>query len=85
MSAPRNPIVKLSVVAALSAVVLICCGCLRSRLASDDAGFRDAPGMPKQDFGRPGQRLGQMGLDSRSREIESSLGVEGEPPRLLDR
>jgi hypothetical protein len=35
-----------------------------------------AAAMPQGNFNRPVERLGQFGVDRRSRDIESSLGVE---------
>ena len=60
-------------------------GCLRQRWRAADESFRDSPAMPRQNFGRTAEQRGQAGLDNRSREIESSLGIEGEPPRLFER
>ena len=70
----------------LSATLLVAAipGC-RSPFLRDDVGFRDHPAMPRQNFGRPGQEHGQMGLDQRARDIESSLGIEGGPPRFFRR
>lgn len=60
-------------------------GCLRQRWRAADESFRDSPAIPRQNFGREAEQRGQAGLDNRSREIESSLGIEGEPPRFFDR
>lgn len=62
----------------LAAVLLsssIAGGCLRARVRSAEPQLRDAPAMPKANFGRPVQPLGQLGTDPRTREIEKSLGV----------
>ena len=60
-------------------------GCLRQRFGAADESFRDSPAIPRQNFGRTAEQRGQSGLDSRSREIEASLGIEGGPPRFFQR
>ncbi len=69
----------------VASALIINAGCLRNRRPADEAGFRDHPAMPRQNFGRRSEEIGQLGLDPRTREIESSLGIDGEPRRLLDR
>ena len=66
-------------------LLLSATGCLRSRFLSEENGFRDSPALPRQNFGRPGEHHPQAGVDSRTREIESSLGIEGRPPRIFAR
>jgi len=69
----------------LATTLLMSAGCLRQRWQGEDVGFRDHPALPQQDFGRPAEQHGQAGLDARSRQIESNLGIEGEPRRIFDR
>ena len=67
------------------AMCLIAPGCLRQRLASSENEISDHRPIVRQNFGRPAKQRGQVGIDDRAREIESSLGVEGDLPRLFDR
>ena len=60
-------------------------GCLRHRLASDEEGIGSRRPIVRQNFGRAAEERGQAGIDDRAREIESSLGVEGDVPRLFNR
>lgn len=69
----------------VSALSFLNLSCLRNRLQTEDDGFLNQPAMPKPNFGRTGEPIGQTGLDPRSREIEASLGVEGDPPRFFHR
>jgi hypothetical protein len=66
-------------------LLVVSLGCLRNRWSAEEETFRDHPAIPKQHFGRQGEQIEQMGVDDRSRQIESSLGVEGGTPRLFNR
>lgn len=80
---------RLRLTAMLAAGLLfLASGCLRGRVPSNDTGLGEATAtspQPKSQFRRQMDSLRQAGLDDRSREIESSLGVNDEPTRLFQR
>ena len=80
-----SPIFKNLACLLASFSLLVGAGCLRQRWQPADESFRDLPAIPKQNFGRPKEQHAQAGLDNRARQIESSLGIDGDPPRLFER
>ncbi len=70
----------------VAGLFLLAGGCLRGRAPAKDTGLGEVTAtspQPKSQFRRQVDALRQAGLDDRSREIESSLGVNDEPTRLF--
>ena len=60
-------------------------GCVGNRWQASDEGFREQQAVPTPDFGRATEARRQAGLDSRAKDIESSLGIRGLSSAAIDR